>query len=74
MPETITSTKVAWSVLEISQATGLSAPFLRREIKRGALPSKRFGRRVLILDSALQTYLKMGSQGEKQVEDDSDAA
>ncbi|MBA2735061.1 MAG: helix-turn-helix domain-containing protein [Acidobacteria bacterium] len=66
MSETITSPKIAWSVLEVSQATGLSAPFLRREIKRGVLPTKRFGRRVLILDSALQAYLSKGSEGNKQ--------
>jgi excisionase family DNA binding protein len=61
---------VAWSVLEISAATGLSAPFLRREIKRGVLPTKRFGRRVLILDSALQAYLNNGSEGNKQSENE----
>lgn len=66
MSEAITSTKIAWSVLEVSQATGLSTPFLRREIKRGILPTKRFGRRVLILDSALQAYLNKGSEGNKQ--------
>ena len=66
MSEAITSVKVAWSVQEVSQATGLSAPFLRREIKRGILSTKRFGRRVLILDSALQAYLNKGSEGNKQ--------
>ncbi|MDQ3820381.1 MAG: helix-turn-helix domain-containing protein [Acidobacteriota bacterium] len=66
MAEDITSPKVAWSVLEVSQATGLSAPFLRREIKRGTLPTKRFGRRILILDSDLKTYLNKGSEGNKQ--------
>jgi excisionase family DNA binding protein len=65
MSEAITSSKVAWSVLEISQATGLSAPFLRREIKRGALQAQRFGRRILVLDQALQNYLLEGSNGNK---------
>ena len=66
MDTSITSSKIAWSVLEISKATGLSAPFLRREIKSGVLPTKKFGRRILILDSALQAYLNKGSEGNKQ--------
>lgn len=58
MSTSITSPRVAWSVQEMSEATGLSEPFLRREIKRGALPAQRFGRRVLVRDSVLQTYLE----------------
>ncbi len=73
MSKTITSIKMTWSVLEVSAATGLSAPFIRREIKRGALPAQRFGRRVLIRDVALQTYLLNGSRGEKKEEEDSEA-
>ncbi len=60
MLEAITSQKVAWSVQEISAATGLSTPFLRREIKSGALPAQRFGRRILVRDSVLQTYFENG--------------
>lgn len=66
MSKAITSPRIAWSVLEVSEATGLSTPFLRREIKRGALPAQRFGRRVLIRDSVLQKYLETGSLAEKK--------
>ena len=62
MQETITMQKVAWSVAEISEATGLSIGFLRNEVRMGRLPVKKFGRRVLILDSDLRTYLAQGSQ------------
>lgn len=75
MSEAITSPKVAWSVQEVSKATGLSTPFLRREIKRGALPAQRFGRRVLIRDRVLQTYLENGQAYlKKQDQEDTEAA
>jgi excisionase family DNA binding protein len=54
--------KLAWSVAEISEATGLSMGFLRNEVRRGKLPTRKFGRRVLVLDQDLQTYLHGGSE------------
>ena len=72
--ESITISKAAWSVQEISEATGLSVPFLRRDIKRGVLRVKSFGRRKLVLNSDLQKYLESGSKGSKQDEDGSKAA
>lgn len=59
-----TNQRTAWSLSEISDSTGLSLGFLRNEAKRGALPVKRFGRRVLVLAEDLQSYLARGSQNE----------
>ena len=53
--------KLAWSLIEISKQTGLSVSFLRKEIRAGRLPIKRFGRRVLVLDADLNAYLNNGS-------------
>jgi excisionase family DNA binding protein len=54
--------KIAWSLAEISECTGLSIAYLRNEARRGSLPVKRFGRRVLVLRDDLQRYLEKGSQ------------
>lgn len=51
------SQKLAWSLTEISKQTGLSVSFLRKEIRAGRLPVKRFGRRILVLDADLNAYL-----------------
>lgn len=52
--------KVAWGLAEIAESTGLSLAFLRNEVRRKALPVKRFGRRVLVLDEDLKLYLSNG--------------
>ncbi len=61
MIEKITEIKerVALSVDEASQASSLSKPFLRNEIRNGNLRVKRPGnsRRVLILMSDFMNYL-----------------
>lgn len=66
--------RAAWSVQQIVESTGLSEPFIRGEIRRGVLPSRHFGRRVLVLNSDLETYLNQGGKGRKQDEEDSEAA
>ena len=53
--------RTAWSLSEISQKTGLSLGYLRNEQRAGRLPIRRFGRRVLVLDDDLKTYLSRGS-------------
>lgn len=63
-----TNQRTAWSLAEISDSTGLSLGFLRNEAKRGALPIKRFGRRVLVLTEDLQSYLVRGSRNEEKAE------
>ncbi len=56
--------RLAWSVEEISKATGLSKNFLRYEIKRKNLPVRKFGRRVLVRNEDLIKYMEYGSEGE----------
>ena len=53
--------RTAWSLAEIAQKTGLSLGYLRNEQRAGRLPIRRFGRRVLVLDDDLRTYLSKGS-------------
>jgi len=55
------SSKLAWGLAEIAKHTGLSISFLRKEIRAGRLPIKRFGRRVLVLDADLNTYLSQSN-------------
>jgi hypothetical protein len=55
--------RVTWSLLDISEATGLSLNFLRGEVRRGNLKVKRFGRRVLVRDEDFRTYIDSGSSG-----------
>jgi hypothetical protein len=55
-----TKGKIAWSLAEISEKTGLSVGFLNNERKAGHLPIKKFGRRVLVLDEDLRKFSVMG--------------
>jgi hypothetical protein len=63
--ESVTNQKIAWSLADISESTGLSIGFLRNDVRRGALVVRRFGRRVLVLEEDLRDYLVKGSQREK---------
>jgi excisionase family DNA binding protein len=62
MKTDVTTKRVAWSLQEVAKATGLSLGFLRNDVRRGVLPVRRFGRRVLVLDEDLKVYLSEGSQ------------
>lgn len=55
--------KVAYSVDQIAEATSLSKAFLRKEIRLGWLKVRRFGRRVVILDTDLADYLERRGDG-----------
>lgn len=66
--ESVTNQKIAWSLADISESTGLSIGFLRNDVRRGALVVRRFGRRVLVLEEDLKEYLIKGSQREKSEE------
>jgi len=68
MQENVTISRIAWSLAEISGATGLSLGFLRNEARSGKLPVKRFGRRVLVLAEDLHQYLARSSQDDKKAE------
>jgi excisionase family DNA binding protein len=66
METPVTTSRIAWSIAEISEATGLSLGFLRNDVRRGVLRIKRFGRRVLVLDSDLRAYLNQGEETEEE--------
>ena len=53
--------RIAWGIGEVAWAIGLSASFVRKEIYKGHLRSRMFGKRRLILDQDLQTYLSTRS-------------
>lgn len=55
--------RMAWSLSDISEATGLSVNFLRYEVRRGNLSVRKFGRRVLVRNDELQRYMETGSEG-----------
>jgi hypothetical protein len=53
----VTSSRLAWGISDISLSTGLSTGFLRKQIKAGKLRARRVGRRLLVLDGDLRIYL-----------------
>ena len=59
--QSVTNKRIAWGLADVAEITGLSVGFLRNEVKKGILPVKRFGRRILILDEDLRNYLSRGS-------------
>ena len=67
-----TSQRLAWGLSEIAEFTGLSLAFLRNEVRAGRLPSRKFGRRLLIRDEDLQKYLTDGSPGNKRTGEQQD--
>jgi hypothetical protein len=58
--------KLAWTLQEISESTGLSLAFYRKEVKAKRLKIINLGRRIVVLDEDLVDYLKSGSVGDKQ--------
>jgi excisionase family DNA binding protein len=56
-PTSVTQKRLTWGIAEISAVTGLSAGFVRKEIRAGRLAARRAGRRVLVLDHDLKRYL-----------------
>lgn len=50
--------RLARSIPEIAEATGLSIPFLRRKASEGDLRVRRIGRRVLVLEEDLRKFLE----------------
>lgn len=69
MEAAATAQRIAWSLAEISNSTGLSLGFLRNEVRRGTLPIKKFGRRVLVLEEDLRKYLAQGSPNQESTRD-----
>jgi excisionase family DNA binding protein len=58
-----TAQRMAWGLGEVAEFTGLSLAFLRNEVRAGRLPVRRFGRRVLVREEDLRSYLDKGSDG-----------
>ncbi|MBA3335406.1 MAG: helix-turn-helix domain-containing protein [Acidobacteria bacterium] len=52
------SIKKAHSVKAAAQLFDASIPFVRNEIRDGNLRAKKIGRKVVILDADLQSYLE----------------
>ncbi len=50
--------KKAHSVKAAARQFDASVPFVRNEIRDGNLKAKKIGRKVVILDADLQTYLE----------------
>lgn len=67
METATTSLRIAWSLAEIANQTGLSLGFLRNEVKAAHLPVRKFGRRVLVLEEDLRRYLNEGSERGKDM-------
>ena len=57
------TTKMAWRLKELANASGLSVSFLRKEIREGRLPMRRAGKAVLVLDSDFKRYLERSVDG-----------
>ncbi len=54
--------RMAWSLPELSSLLGLSLGLLRKEAKRGVLRTRRIGRRVIVLEPDLNSYLESAAQ------------
>ena len=68
----VSTQRIAWSLADIAEQTGLSLGFLRNEVRATRLPVRRFGRRVLVLDEDLRRYLVEGSNTGKVVHEVAD--
>jgi excisionase family DNA binding protein len=60
--ESITLDKIGYAIEEISAQTSLSKAYLRQKIREGNLKATHFGRRVVVLRSDLEAFLKNGSK------------
>lgn len=56
--DTETAEKLAYGIKNAAGMLDLSEAFLRKEIRANRLKVKKFGARLLILNTDLQTYLK----------------
>ncbi len=59
-----TQNRFSYGLIEVSEMTGLSTAFLRKEARAGNLKTRKFGARRLVLNEDLTTYLK-GETNEK---------
>ena len=64
--ETEHTSQLALSIPEVARRLGKTEIATRRAIERGQLPSRRWGRRVVVLAAELEQFLRqLPSQGPK---------
>lgn len=49
--------RIAWSLAEVAEMTGLSIPFVRSQVKAGKLKITRIGRRIIVNRTALNEFV-----------------
>ena len=49
--------RLSWRLAQLSRATGLSLPFLRKEARLGRLATRKLGGAVIVLDTDARAYL-----------------
>lgn len=54
----LSNDRLAFGLKELAELTGVSKEFLRLEIKRGKLKSKKLGRRIVIVSEEVNRYLQ----------------
>ena len=64
--ESITQQRLAWSLAEVATSLGLSPGFVRKQLRKGSLPSQKIGRRLLILDEDLRAWLGASSTADQE--------
>ena len=57
--------RFSYGLNEVSEMTGLSTAFLRKEARAKNLKTRKFGSRRMVLHEDLQTYLKGETKDEK---------
>ena len=50
-------TRLAWGLAELAASAGVSLGLLRKEVKRGALRTKKIGRRVVVMRDDWVSYV-----------------
>lgn len=54
---TVTQPRLSWRLNQLAEATGLSVPFLRNEVRAGNLKTRKLGSAVIVLDEDARRYL-----------------
>lgn len=60
------TTKLAWTLAEASEATGMSVAFFKKIIARGEIAATKAGARTLIRDEDLRAWLNRSLQVRSQ--------
>jgi len=58
----IANERLSWRLAELSSATGLSLPFLRKEARLGKLPTKKISGAVVVLHRDVLAYLQLDDE------------